>query len=288
MLKQLLFILFLSNLLFACNYDKDKKYSLKWKVADNDVIIYNIKMKTVDSLSKISKTRMKVLIESLSNIYGDSIIITKDTDDLYKGLVKQLNMMSYFALIRHNDENSLKIDFITKQTKQYNQIKYLELFNKFIKKAFFKGLLKTDGHLVTEEGEAIWDPKINILFQLPSKPVSIGEFWSLNIIPEWQKERKMNFSNKVTLSDISIENGDTVALLKYDLQNTEQSGKKLGFNGNARFNISKGKWIEYEGTLSQQTTDMLSMKQTQYMKLSEISVSQYKSLLKKTQKSSLF
>ncbi len=288
MLKKILLSSLLVTILFACQ-DKPERYNLKWNIPEKDVVIYNIQMKTIDSLSSVDEKGMQTLIESVSKIYGDSIKVELSSASLHKGLMQQLNMLSYFAIVRSDKKDNLKIDFITRQTKQYEPIKYIDIFNKFIKKAFFKGVLSTDGLLYTNEGAEVWDPKINILFQLPNNPIEIGESWALNIIPEWQKNKlDSNTVNKVTLTNIIVENGDSIAIIKYDLKNSESSGKTMGFQGNAKFNMTKGKWIRYDGYLSQKTIGMLSMKQVQKIELNEISVAKYKSILKQAQKTSLF
>ncbi len=288
MLKKVLLLLLISTLFFACKKEP-KKYNLKWNMPSKDLVIYNIQTTTIDSLSNVSEKAMQALVETVSNIYGESVKLDINSANLYEGLIKQLNMLSYFAIVRLDDDKNLKVDFITRQTKQYEPIKYVETFNKFIRKAFFKGVLRKDGVLLTSEGEDAWDPKINILFQLPEKPVAVGESWPLNIVPGWQQtDNDSTIINKVTLTNISVDSGDSIATLQYELQNREPSGKTMGFHGNAKFNISKGKWIAYNGILSQKNVGMLAMKQVQSIKLSEISVAKYKSILKQAQKVSIF
>jgi hypothetical protein len=288
MLKKVVLFLFVGFSLIACQKDK---YQLQWKVPSGDVLIYSIKMETIDSLSSVSEEGLQELVELVAKMYGDSVEVGVNTDDLYQGLVRQLNLLSYFSIIRRGSGDDLKVDFITRQTKQYGPIKYKGIFSKFIKKAFFKGALKPNGVLVSDAGEAAWDPKINILFQLPSKPVAIGESWSLNVVPEWQKtakEQADSMKNSVTLTDIVVEGADSIALLNYDLQSPDKSGRTLGFTGEARFNINTGKWVSYTGRLSQKTSGMLAMKHVQEIKLTQISVEKYKSILKQAQKVDIF
>ncbi len=289
MLRKILFTLLAITILFACNKEPEK-YKLQWKIPPQKVVIYNIQMKTIDSLSSVSEESMQSVIELVSKMYGDSINVGLSTVSLYNGLMRQLNMLSYFSIIRNGEyADDIKIDFITRQTKQYEPIKYKEIFNKFIKKAFFKGVLKNDGSLLTNASAEVWDPKINILFQLPDKPVAVGESWALNIIPEWQKSKNdTSIINRVTLESVNVINGDSIATLKYELQTSSQSSKTLGYTGDAKFNITKGKWESYSGNLSQKRSGMLSMKQVQHINLSEITVSKYKSILKQAQKTDIF
>ena len=288
MLKKVVLFLFVSFVFIACQKDK---YQLKWKIPSGEVLIYSIKMETIDSLSSVSEEGLQELVELVAKMYGDSVEVAVNTDDLYQGLVRQLNLLSYFSIIRQGSGDDLKVDFITRQTKQYGPIKYKGIFSKFIKKAFFKGALKPGGALVSDAGEAAWDPKINILFQLPAKPIAIGESWSLNVVPEWQKtakEQADSMKNAVTLTDIVMEGADSIAVLKYELESPDKSGRTLGFTGEARFNINAGKWVSYTGRLSQKTSGMLAMKHVQQIKLTQISVEKYKSILKQAQKVDIF
>ena len=288
MLKKVVLFLFISFAFLAC---QKEKYQLKWKVPSGEVLIYSIKMETIDSLSSVSDESLQELVELVAKMYGDSVEVAVNTDDLYQGLIRQLNLLSYFSIIRQSSGEDLKVDFITRQTKQYGPIKYKGIFTKFIKKAFFKGSLKSSGALVSDAGEEAWDPKINILFQLPSKPVAIGESWPLNVVPEWQKtskDQKDSVINKVTLTDIVVEGADSIAVLNYELQSPDKSGRTLGFTGEARFNMNAGKWISYTGRLSRKTSGMLEMKHVQQIKLSEISIEKYKAILKQAQKVDIF
>ena len=288
MLKKVVLFFIVSVAFLACKKDQ---YQLKWKVPSGDVLIYSIQMETIDSLSSVSEESLQELVEMVAKMYGDSVEVAVNKGDLYQGLIRQLNLLSYFSIIREGGNDDLKVDFITRQTKQYGPIKYKGIFSKFIKKAFFKGTLKKSGALVSDAGEAAWDPKINILFQLPPKPIAIGESWSLNVVPEWQataKEQADSMINKVTLVDIVVEGADSIAILKYELQSPDKSGRTLGFTGEAKFNINTGKWISYNGMLSQKTKGMLPMKHVQQIKLSEISVEKYKSILKQAQKVDIF
>jgi hypothetical protein len=288
MLKKILILVVIIITVVSC---KKEQYQLKWKIPAEDVLIYKIQMETIDSLSSLSDDNMSVLVSMVASMYGDSIEVPLNSTDLYQGLIRQLNMLAYFSILRKGINNDVKIDFITKQIKEYKEIKYLDIFNKFIKKAFFKGTLTDNGNLIDEKGHNAFDPKINILFELPEKPVAIGESWSLNIKPPDQSLRNSqidSIKNKVTLTEILIENGDSIALIEYQLQSPDKAGNTLRYSGKGKFNINAGKWIEYTGLLSQKLSGVLPMNHVQRINISEISVETYKSLIKQAQKEDLF
>ncbi|NJO90634.1 MAG: hypothetical protein HC831_17995 [Chloroflexia bacterium] len=95
MFRKILLFLFVSFAIVACQKDK---YQLKWKVPSGEVLIYSIKMETIDSLSSVSEEGLQELVELVAKMYGDSVEVAVNTDDLYQGLVRQLNFYSYFQL----------------------------------------------------------------------------------------------------------------------------------------------------------------------------------------------
>jgi hypothetical protein len=288
MLKRILFLLTIVLLVASC---KKEVYQLKWKMPDGEVLIYSIQMETIDSLSSVTEENMRVLVDMVAKMYGDSIDVPPSSSDLYQGLVRQLNMLSYFSILRYGSDKNVKIDFITRQVKEYEQIKYLDIFNKFVRKAYFKGSLTSNGSLISETGGPVFDPKINILFELPEKPVGIGDSWSLNVRPPAHaidKSQLDSILNKVTFKDLIVQDNDSIAILDYKLQSPDKSGNVIRFTGRVKFSINHGKWLEYTGVLSQKTSGLLPMNHVQKIKLSEITVEKYKSIIKQAQKGDLF
>jgi len=274
-------------LVFSIVSCSDDKFNIRWKVPSEDVLIYKIQMETIDSLSSVSEEDMGALVKMVAKMYGDSIEVPINSEDIYQGLVSTINSLSYFSILRQGADNELKIDFITRMNKMYAKEKYMDIFNKFIKKAVFKGSLSKNGELFREDGSEVFDPKINILFELPEKPVSVGDTWALNIKfneKEKTKENVKDTLNQVKFAELLIEDGDSVAVMEYRMQGPENVGRALSYVGKGKFNLNKGKWTAYTGVLTQKISGVVSMKQVQQVKLSEISVETYKSLIKEAQK----
>ncbi|MFN8258832.1 MAG: hypothetical protein U0W24_24295 [Bacteroidales bacterium] len=278
----LLTILILSVL--SCGKEK---LELQWKVAPEEVLIYKIQMETIDTLSSVPEDAMSSLVKMVAKMYGDSVNVPVNSEDIYQGLISSINSLSYFAILRQGVENEMKIQFITRANKQYAREKYLDIFNKFIRKAVFKGSLLNNGELYNDEGQEVFDPKINILFELPEKPVAVGDVWPLRIKFTDQKIDKENARdtlNQVKFTELLVENGDSIAVLEYKLQGPENVGRALNYVGKGKFNMNKGKWDSYTGILTQRVSGIVSMKQVQKIKLTEISVEKYKNLIKEAQK----
>jgi len=284
MIKKTIFVIVLILSIIACSKEK---HELRWKIPAEEVLIYKIQMETIDSLSSVPEEDMSELVKMVAKMYGDSIEVPVNSEDIYQGLISSINSLSYFSILRQGADNEVKIDFITRMNKLYAQEKYMDIFNKFIRKAVFKGNLSQSGELYGEDGNEVFDPKINILFELPEKPVSIGDVWSLNIKFAEQQNKKQKIKdtlNQVKFIDLIIEDNDSIAILEYQLQGPENVGRALNYVGKGKFNISKGRWISYTGVLTQKISGIISMKQVQKIKLSEITVETYKSLIKEAQK----
>ena len=111
---------------------------------------------------------------------------------------------------------------------------------------------------------------IAMLFELPNKPVKIGDSWTLeiNFITNDQNFKCDSAfkANKVTLIDLKQVKGETIAVLKYEFEEYVEgifnspamfrSGgaipttMKFTFHALAEFSIKKGRWLSYDGIMS--------------------------------------
>ncbi|MES1220680.1 MAG: hypothetical protein ABUT20_34590 [Bacteroidota bacterium] len=125
---------------------------------------------------------------------------------------------------------------------------------------------------------------ISMFFELPNRQISVGDKWTLaiNFISMDQ-----NFTcdssfkkNAVTLIDLKQTGGQTIAVLKYDIEefvlgdfNSPMTGgskkttMKMIFNAIAEFSIEKGRWVNYDGILSLKATGVMTSATTKKVKL---------------------
>ena len=111
---------------------------------------------------------------------------------------------------------------------------------------------------------------ISLFFELPKKPVKIGDEWDINVdmisLDQHFKADSLYKKNTVRLKDIVEKNGNKIAIVEYDLneyvsgsleknkskkpkQNTpsEKPYLKATHKIIGEFNIDKGFWISYNG-----------------------------------------
>jgi hypothetical protein len=135
-----------------------------------------------------------------------------------------------------------------------------------------RGRISKGGRIVSTYYKNNQTNLIAVLFQLPDRPVKIGEQWHLNVS---MIEMDQNFycdnyinENKAFIEKIETEQGKQIAVVRYivkeraegDFNNplagmlggTGDDGKlfmEVAHNGTGRFSITDGKWLSYEATM---------------------------------------
>ena len=125
---------------------------------------------------------------------------------------------------------------------------------------------------------------ISLLFELPTKPVHIGESWELQALDLIENDH--NFvckeafkQHKVTLTDIKEVDGEQIAFLSYDIQaysggdfnsqmfqrepKTVETSINIIYKAEAEFSLSKGRWKSYQGIYAHNMTGYMTVSQKQ-------------------------
>ncbi|MGB3799053.1 MAG: hypothetical protein WA952_04515 [Lewinella sp.] len=119
---------------------------------------------------------------------------------------------------------------------------------------------------------------IATLFQLPTSSVKIGDKWSVDVS---LISNDANFRcdssyriNEVTLTDIREANGETVAVIQYNIVEyvkgefsvpmfADEGGKsktemEISHQAKAEFSVDAGRWITYDGIMSIKSTGIVT------------------------------
>lgn len=276
-MKNLLFLIIICfpKLLFSQINDE---IILEWKISKNDTIIYNTKMnsisnKTINKKDSIynsfnqvnsnlkyqtklfenSKNINHIDIE-MSTIEDNSEISNEDLDKMIKKLDKK-NKKSKKNEIE--DKESVLTDFA------------INFVNSFKNNVILRGRISKSGEIISNYYKNAQKKIISILFELPNKPVRVGEYWSLNnnLIQMDQNfvADSINNFNKVYVEKIIDKNGDKIAIIKYNIyeyvdgdfnnpfgstfgmKTNEHIFMKTTYSAIGHFSLTKGKWINYEG-----------------------------------------
>lgn len=125
-----------------------------------------------------------------------------------------------------------------------------------------------------------------MFFELPGRPVKVGETWSATV---GFISMDQNFicdsafrKNVVTVIAIEQKNNDKVVTLKYDIVEFVAGDFSSPFNGNsvkttmkmtyqaiAAFSVEKGRWLNYNGIMTISSTGMMAVATTKRFALVE-------------------
>ena len=232
-----------------------ESFDLNWKLNHNERIAYLTIMEQIDS----SEIDLPFILQE--------IVDSKDfnIDEFFKSFYGEIDNFSMISILQKR-KNWTEVCLIRENlnpdtTKNNNQIQQL------LKGIQLRGLLNKDGGIESFYTKRDQKNLLAILFQLPSKPVKIGESWELDLtwISTDHNFRcdSMERINEVTLIDVKYEQNDTIALIKYknhEIINGEffspfggqtiPSLFDMRFDGLCEFSISKGKWKNYSGVVS--------------------------------------
>ncbi len=279
MIKNILFFILVMLIVSSCTKEH---YSLKWKVDNYTPVIYSTKMKIIDSLSlMMEKQNTEKMLDSMSAMKDDTMNLPSEMANFQADMINLMNSYRYFSIIKRVG-SEITVEVIGKPNREI-ELKYLGSMRGFPQEqSFFKGKISSEGKLTSP----FPDPKFTIVFELPSKPVSIGESWPLNI--KFQKKGDLTdlsgtaTKNKVTFVDVLKKGEDLIAILSYEIKSPNRLaysvlGNAIHFKGKGDFNITQGKWEKFKGYYAQASAGINVMKQTEKIELAEVSIAEFNS-----------
>ncbi len=253
---------------------KNKEVELNWKIVPQETLTYQTIMNEIDT------SVVELNFGDLFKAFTDS---TEDKTNEAKNLFKQLNEsfknIDLVTDLTNNGNGTVEIVMKTRpkekvdkdesdttDTKMAKMMKMMQSMNQGI---MLRGSVYETGNIHSFWIKSNQKNLIALFFQLPNKPVKIGDSWQLdiNLIANDQ-----NFKcdsaykvNKVTLTDLKKQNGETIAVIKYEIEEfvngTFNSPAMFGSGGPtqtmmkfthqaiAEFSIDKGRWISYDGIM---------------------------------------
>lgn len=245
---------------------------LRWKIGGDEKLSYATEMRSLDTSSIDFSGLIKLLSDSTSRAF------TEGKAFLNK-ISSSMREMAYVTSLS-TSKNGIVDIIMTSRPQDHPPLDesdslkdtYSELLKKM--QAMSTGIMLRGSVYESGSIHSFWVKNrqknlIAILFELPSTPVQIGDKWSLEtnlIANDHNFECDSSFKiNEVTLADIKEVNGETIAVLKYNISEYVQGNFGLSsfiggssnytimnfsYQGIAEFSIDSGKWITYDGILS--------------------------------------
>jgi hypothetical protein len=152
-------------------------------------------------------------------------------------------------------------------TAKGDMAKFKNLLALMSKGAVLRGAVNADGGIQSFYLKGDQRNLVSLLFELPGKPVNVGDSWSLDV---HMISMDQNFvcdssyrKNVVTLVDIKKVGGETVAVLRYDVaeyvsgnftsplaEDPIPTYMKMTHHALASFSVDRGRWISYEAIVA--------------------------------------
>jgi hypothetical protein len=254
---------------------KKQKVDLDWKIGKGEKLSYMTVMSEIDTSSVAMN--FDGLIKSFSDSTREGISAAKDFFKKLNNAFKDIDLVTTLTnkgqgvidivtVANQNKDKQLKAD--TSDRKQKEIIKMMQAMNKGI---VLRGSVYETGGIHSFWTESNQKNLIAIFFELPTKPVQVGDSWhlDLNLISNDQNfECDSSYKlNKVTLVDLKKVGGENIAVLKYDIVEYVKGNFTIPSRGGnsgsqtetmmkfthqavAEFSVDKGRWISYDGIMT--------------------------------------
>ena len=270
---------------------------LNWKIQENEKLTYATVMSDIDT-SSIAMD-FGNLFKSLSDSTNNGL---KESKAFFKNLNQAFKNLDYVTTLTTDGDGVVNIVMTTKPKQNLRnteidstdsqESKMLKMMQSMNQGVILRGSVHETGAIYSFWVKSNQKNLIALFFQLPTTPVKIGDKWSLdiNLIANDQSfECDSAYKiNEVTLTDIKNVNGETVAVLKYRIEEyvngdfnlpsffgnggggKKETMMKFSHRGIAEFSVSRGRWITYDGIMSLEATGLMTAnKKTKFTLIKE-------------------
>ncbi|MDC8006122.1 hypothetical protein POV27_18865 [Aureisphaera galaxeae] len=243
-------LLFLVSIASA---QQSEKYDLQWKVTDT------LTYKTIMDEKHVPTEGKEMKMDSLFGELGKS----------FDKMRSQASKLKYASKLFNDCRGNIDIVMEVVREEEDTTDNMFTSMVSMNGNVMLRGKISPAGELLSHYYNTSQSNLIALLFELPSKPVAIGEKWHLQVdlIAMDQNFVGEEFSkeNEVFIEEIREKNGDTVAVIKYNIaeyvsgtfgnaamslfgEAKEQNiYMKMTHKATALFSIEKGRWLEYKG-----------------------------------------
>jgi hypothetical protein len=240
--------------------------SLKWKLKPDETIGYKTAMEQVESS------------DFEIDFGNDKNMPKEEFKEIFDGLKKEFEKTSFITTMQWNERGNIETKMFTegfndKDTKPIDP----KNFNpaSMMKGVMLRGEINESGQIESFYLKGAQKNLIAMYFELPNRPVKIGDTWSLNVsYLQFDQSfvcKSADRTNNVELIDVLKDKNDTIVIIKYDISESASGYMKnpmtnekietslsMSFNGIAEFSVNKGRWIKYNGILETTQKGMMS------------------------------
>lgn len=250
-------IIFLVNICSSKAQTQDS-YELNWKLNHKERLAYWAMMEQVDSV--------KVETPNLGEELDGEEKELEDLKSFFEKLSKEFKKgQENFSLVAVMEGNKDWVKAFMVRENFNTESQDSASFSSMFKGVQLRGTLNQNGAIESFYTKRDQKNLLATFFQLPSQPVRVGDKWSLDV--NWLTANhnyegdSMSRVNEVELLEVRIEESDTIAVLKYNIEEVMYGHLIYGvdwqapvaafysmdYDAMAEFSISSGRWLNYEG-----------------------------------------
>ena len=266
----------------------EKDFNLEWKISSDEKIAYETVMNVIDTNTFKFAFNFSPPKESTNNNSDD---VQDELQQFQDEMLKAHLNYGYITLLSEDEQNS---DFFDLKMIGYRKADAKEtddILSNIRNGVQLRGKINKKGNLESWYLKKAQKNLVSILMELPTHTVKVGDTWSIevNLLSMDQSFEPDTFSrkNEVTLVDVEIINGEEIAILKYDIESYVSGNMYSPFldsneglptylymthKGIAKFNITKGRWADYNCLMHIDLNGPVKQVATTLFKLTPISV----------------
>lgn len=278
-MKPLLLSILICILFLSCDFLKGfNEYELKWKLKKDEILAY-------DHVQEVNDTVYKN-ISGLALSAIDSLIYSDNGDNLdINEILKNVNENQYTATLTKAADNKIDVNLILNNPKGS---RLESIFPNLGKGIVLNGEITEQGKISSFYLSEKQRNLLALLFQLPDKPVHIGDSWQIDVnlvtISDDFKCDESEKRNVVSLIDVVEKENSSTGVVKYDilhrvkgkikhpfLEKTIEVQLQYSYTAVALFDITRGRWIDYKANMHVKSTGLENIDVTSVFVLSELS-----------------
>ena len=246
-------------IVFSANAQQNETVDLKWKITDT------VTYKTVIKETVVEENAMQSENDSIS----DRIT------DFFKEMQDRISNLKYETKLFPDQNGNVDIAVMIKEEENSTKDTLFSTISEIKGNVVLRGKVNPDGEVLSFYYNKEQNNLTALLFELPNKPVKIGDKWSLNVemisMDPAFKADSVYKKNEVRLKDVITINKDKIAIIEYDLKEyvsgefskeiksmfsqdqINKTFKEVSHKAISEFNITKGMWLKYEGIMEVKT-----------------------------------
>ncbi|GAB5523847.1 MAG: hypothetical protein Roseis2KO_17190 [Roseivirga sp.] len=262
-----------------------QEVELNWKISPDETLSYQTIMHEIDTST--AEFNFGGLFEAFSDSSREK---TAETKSLFKELNESFKSIDLLTYLTNSGKGTVEIVMKIRpeeapekseaDTTENEIAEMMKMMQSMNQGTMLRGSVYETGGIHSFWVKNNQRNLIALFFQLPAKPVKVGDSWELdvNLIANDQNFECESASkvNKVTVTDLRKANGETIAVLKYEIEEfvdgtfhapamfgnggPTKTMMKFTYQAIAEFSVDRGRWVSYDGIMGFTSNGVMTAK----------------------------